>query len=621
MIMKKIFNYFVLVIIIGFGLWSCEDYLDVPPDASISEEDIFSKYQSFQGFVDQLYTYLVDYNNHTICVSPNLGGETIGSKPWSSGYHGAYGQYWSIVSDWSRSIYVGYGSATSNLDQRGLWDFCWEGSRICNIALRNLEKMVDATQEERDLIEGQARFFRAYYHWEIARAYGSIPYVDTLLNENNIRMPRYWEYTRNGKTYKNTQAVFERCVEDLDIAASKLPEIWDPEEAASGSNQPNLGRITKGAALALKAKVLLFSGSPLFNEDGGNGPNFNSDLLMRSAQAAWEVIKLANKGVYSLTNFDPNEDLDEYRRMFATVDGTFPYSEKETIFEKVDRRQTGASQFNNALSRTYSTGEVGGNAVIETATQNYVDKWEMADGTRYKPGRGVDGGYDDDPNRRWNGRDPRFRKTFWVNGDNIGKLTFNLYVGGKTRTANVKSPYFIHKFWPERVDNKNKDWRQFQYATPLLRLADIYLVYAEAIFEASGDANARAQGADLSAVDAVNRVRQRVGMPPVTANPVAYQTILEGHGEEANDPPFRRLIRNERAVELAFEGHYWWDIRRWKIANKVDKNLYRLDFDKDMTYTSREVVQQYVFESRHYWLPFPTNLTLMYEGWPQNPGW
>ncbi len=619
--MKKIVKQIIFSTLIVLSFWGCEDYLDVPPDATLTEDDVFGSYNTFQGFVDQLYTYLVDYNNHAICVSPNLGGETMGSKGWNSGYHGAYGNYWAIVNNSSRSIYVGYGNDANNLGQRGLWDFWSEGTRVCNLALLNLEKLTDGTAEQKALIEGQARFFRAYFHWEIVRAYGSIPYIDTLLTEDNIRMPRYWELEKNGKTYKNSQAVFERIAGDLDIAASKLPEIWDPSEAASGSNQPNLGRITKGAALALKAKALLFAGSPLFNEESGGPADFDTDFMNRAALAAWEVIKLADKGVYSLAEFDPGVDLDEYRRMFTTVDGVFPYSEKETIFQKVQSIGTGKGQFDNRLSRTYSTGHVGGNAVIENPTQQYTDKWEMADGTRYKPGNAAVGGYDDDETKRWNNRDPRFRDNFWVHGDVIGKLEFQLQVGGRTNTNDVQSPYFIHKFWPEGVDNQNKDWRQFQYATPLLRLADIYLIYAEAVFEGTGDANAKAPGANLSAVDAVNKVRSRVGMPTVSANPSAYQTILEGHGELASDPPFRRLLRNERAVELCFEGHYWWDTRRWKIAGLLEKNLYRLDFDKDVTYTSREVVQQYLFEPRHYWLPFPTDMTQYYEGWPQNPGW
>lgn len=625
--MKNLIKQIIFSMLIVAGIYGCEDYLDVPPDANILEEDIFGNYNSFQGFVDQLYEFLVDYNNHDLCISPNLGGETIGSKPWSSGYMGSYGLYWDLVdANINRSIYVGFPRADTKdgIQGIGIWDMGWRGARICNIALANFDMLTNATPEEKDLIKGQVHFFRAFLHWEIVRAYGSIPYVDTLLNEDNIKMPRFWTYQKNGKTYKNTQAVFERIADDLDIAATLLPEVWDPTELSQGANQPNMGRITKGAALALKAKALLYAGSPLFNEESGGAAEFNKDYMDRAAKAAYEVIKLADKGIYTLAEMDRGVDLDEYRQIFATVDGTFPYG-KETILQRIRERigwlRGGRPQFIYALSRTYSTGQLGGNAVIETPSQNYVDLFEMADGTRYKPGPGSQGGYDDDGDKRWNNRDPRFRKNFWVHGDQLGKVTLQLQVGGKHRTANVKTPYYIHKFWPEGVDMVNQNWGQFTYVTPLLRLSDVYLIYAEAVFEGTGDANAAASGAGLSAVDAVNIIRERAGMPPATANPVAYQSILEGHGESSDDPPFRRLIRNERAVELCFEGNYWWDNRRWKIARKLDKNLYRLDFDNNVTNTSREIVQEYLFEDRHYWLPFLTDLTKMYEGWPQNPGW
>ena len=623
--MKKIYKQIIFVIVVALGAWSCEDYLDVPPDANISEEDIFSNYNSFQGFVDQCYEFIVDYNSHAICVSGNLGGEVMGSKGWISGYHGSYGLYWALANDGGqRSIFNGYNSG-NGIHQNGIWDFCWDGARVCNIGLGNLELLTNATQDEKDIIKGQLHFFRAFLHWEVVRAYGAIPYVDTLLTADNIAMPRFWEYSKNGKTYKNTQAVYERIVDDLDLAVGLLPEIWDAPEALAGTNQPNLGRITKGAALALKAKALLFAGSPLFNEESGGSASFDTDYMNRAAQAAGEVIKLAEKGVYSLEEMIPDEDIDPYRQMFATVDGTYPYSAKETLLGRIRNRGKGRGRFNSSLSRLYSTGNggvnFGGNAPIETPTQNFLDKWEMADGTRYKPGKASEGGYDDDADKRWENRDPRFRKTFWIHGDDFGKFKLNCQVGGKDNSAVVLNPYFIHKYWPKGIDNKNKNWRQFDFSTPMIRLAEVYLIYAEAVFEGTGDPSASVSGVGMSAVDAVNKVRERAGMLPTTANPVAYQTTLEGHGETSSDHPFRLQVRNERNVELCFEGHYWWDTRRWKVAHTLDKNLYRLDFDKNVTYTSREVVQEYLFETRHYWLPFKTDVTLMYEGWPQNPGW
>ena len=142
--MKNIFKQIFLTTLVMLSLWGCESYLDVPPDANISQEDIFSNYNSYQGFVDQLYESMVDYNNHAICVSANLGGETMGSKGWNSGYHGSYGKYWDLVNNGSRSIFVGYGSSTNGVQERGLWDFAWVGARIANISLQNLHLLTNA---------------------------------------------------------------------------------------------------------------------------------------------------------------------------------------------------------------------------------------------------------------------------------------------------------------------------------------------------------------------------------------------------------------------------------------------------------------------------------------------
>lgn len=139
-----------------------------------------------------------------------------------------------------------------------------------------------------------------------------------------------------------------------------------------------------------------------------------------------------------------------------------------------------------------------------------------------------------------------------------------------------------------------------------MRLADVYLMYAEAVNEWKGDPNATADGYPLTALEAVNLVRRRAGMPEVTA------------GAEAYSGDFRELVLNERAVELAFEGHYWFDQRRWK--RRPDRILYDLRFDEDYTFFSREPVLNTVFLDRHWWLPFPSSISSVAD-FTQNPGW
>ena len=143
-------------------------------------------------------------------------------------------------------------------------------------------------------------------------------------------------------------------------------------------------------------------------------------------------------------------------------------------------------------------------------------------------------------------------------------------------------------------------WTQFRVISPSMRLAEVYLDYAEAVTAAYGPTGS-APGATMTAVDALNVVRERAGMPPVSAAATGY-------------PSFMDLVWNERNVELCFEGHFWWDIRRWYVAHLPEY--------KDYTYFNRPVFLVRTFEDpKHYWLPLPRNLVQLYEGMPQNPGW
>jgi hypothetical protein len=590
--MKKLKNLIIYSLpIIFFSFIGCEsDYLDRPAEADIFEEEVFGNYQNFQGFQDVMYSYIIDYNSAKITVGHNLTGETIAVQGWNSAQGASTGNYLQTLIQ-GRSNFNDYGGAQGTY---GIYQESWKGIRVSNLCLENINLLKDASAFEKQVLEGQAYFFRAYFHWEIVRAFGSIPYIDYTLSPENTELSRFWEY--KGKF--DYQAVTERIVEDMDKAAELLPEVWP-----NPSSQ--YGRATKGAALSVKAKALLYAGSPLMNQYSRKSPNFDMDYMRRAAEAAAEVLKLADKGVYELQPFA------DMKQMFARTDGSLPNS-PETIFQK-NKRAVGAGEVTTFLGRLYLPHQAifGGNAITEAVTQNFVDLYEMADGTKYIPGTSASGGYDDDNNKRWNGRDPRFRSNIYVDGDMAGfhPLTqLQLYVGGRTLNGgNTLSPYIVHKFWPLGVNQRDLGWNNFRYVTPHLRLAEIYLIYAEALFEATGNANATSSNYNMTAVEAVNKVRQRAGMPNVTANPVAY------------NGSFRELVRNERDVELAFEGHRWYDFRRWRKL--PDPILYKMTFDRNYTFFNREVIQPFIFEERNFWMPFPRNLTLLYEDFPQNPGW
>ena len=577
---------------------SCEEFLDKTPSAMISEKDVFSTYESFQGFFDPNYQEVINYNSHYMSTTMNIGGENYSYLGWSVTLYAYNGDYWKIsgISDASTSVFIssepGYGQSGSG---SGVWTGGWRGIRRCNMALNKLPLLTDATSEEIQLIKGQIYFFRAYYHQQIIEAFGGMPYIDTLLNvsePNHLPRPPYNE-------------VVEKIVADYDRAIALLPKDWD--ETAYGAKAPttNVGRATKGTALAYKAKCLLYAASPLMNNVVGNGYVYNVEYAKRAAAAGWEFISTLVPKYYDLVPWS------NYSDMFYKQDGTMPWT-KETIWQKV-RRNYGSGEYSSPLARQVCFPRLGGK-YCETTNQTFVDKFEMADGTRYK----VE--YDSDNAKRWDYRDPRFRKALYVDKDQQGlsPLTvIRMYVGSgsdKGTTQKIALPYIHHKYWPAGCNSIDKIYNNYRFVNPLMRLAEVYLDYAEAVTAAYG-ADGKAPGATLSAVNAINIVRARAGMPPTseaTAIANGYKSFME-------------QIWNERTVELCFEGHWWFDQRRWHIGH-LPENLpcIDLEFDKNWTPTSfkRVLFKTRVFEDpKHYWLPIPKNLVQQYPEMTQNPGW
>jgi starch-binding outer membrane protein, SusD/RagB family len=598
--MKKIIK-FLIVVFPVILFYSCEDYLEKTPLADVTDEDIFSTYENFQGFIDPMYSDVLSYTHIAIGNGLMYGGDVIGHM--RAGKWGNDGDYWGIIKLDGNGVFVknrgkwGYGpDEASNDNPKGMWSGSWSGIRKANIALEYFD-MLSGTEEENDLIKGQAHFFRAFFHWEIIRCFGGMPYIDkVLLPDDDMELARlsYQEST-------------DRIVEDLDMAASLLPEDWDLTVVGGARPGANAGKVTKGAALAFKAKALLYAGSPLMNGFSGNDFTYNKEYMEEAAAAAWEVIKMANEGLYALIPFE------NYRDMFARNDQTWPWT-TETIFQHVNtnvmgRNQIGKTTLGISHGRVFSPGRFQGNAINHTPNQLYIDRFEMADGTRYKEE------YDNDDTRRWEFRDPRFRQNVLVDRDQWGfheKTVLEFYEGGQDNGAgtNIFTPYIIKKYWPKGVnkyDNEGRD--DFKWVQPQMRLADVYLIYAEAVNEAYG-ANGSVPGASFTAVDAVNIVRNRAGMPDVNSTAAGYDS-------------FRELVWNERCVELCFEASYWMDIRRWYVGHLPEyKPIVDLVFDKDWTSFNRVVLQQRVFDNpKHYWLPIPRDQTLLYPEFSQNPGW
>ncbi|MCX6325165.1 MAG: RagB/SusD family nutrient uptake outer membrane protein [Bacteroidia bacterium] len=610
--MKRNITIISLFLMMVLLMVSCKDYLNIPPEADISEEQIFGTYASFQGFQDQLLNNLVDYNNHGARVTHSVGGEAL-SPSAQTVYNGNLGNYMYMLTN--RGIYCG---AESNMMSAGLYTSMWQNIRICNMCLEKLKSglLTDATDEQRDWLKGQAFFFRAYYNYEFVRSFGTMPYVDQVFTAEEQNMKRHWTYEKDGKTYKDVQAVFEKIVEDFDAAAELLPANWP-------SPNINWGRPSKLAALGFKAKALQFSASPLFNEQATGVADYDKDLLNRCAVACKEAIDLAVSLVGTQPAGMPAADADgltqwaNMRTAFATVDGTQPYTPEVLFHRTVDR--FGAPIVSQSTARNYGQNQLTGQKAA-MGSQNYLDKFEMKDGSRYSVL------YDKLPAIRWTNRDNRFKFNFYMHGDKVDKITLN-FSAAQLSTDGAQNSNAVRKFLCDNITKNNPGNSTF--CTPLLRLADIYLTYAEAVFESTGSYNTIPAGLSMTAEDAVNKIRLRAGQPNVAATLSFYSNNpLPGSCELASDPAFRLLYRNERAVELAYEGVYWFDIRRWKRGKLQDGvQLQALTFDVNSSKAiiestlKRVDVAAYVFKDQHYWMPFDPSLTRFTTEWEQNPGW
>jgi hypothetical protein len=326
--------------------------------------------------------------------------------------------------------------------------------------------------------------------------------------------------------------------------------------------------------------------------------------MKRAAAAAWDMIQLADQGYYSLVPFS------NYQDNFCKNDGTYPWT-TETIFMKMEwtAATRGEAFLGTKLGRVYTPSRMLGNSSCEGVNQLYVDKFEMADGSRYQTA------YDTDNVRRWDDRDPRFRMSIGTDRYKWGLAAqtvlrlWNTPATSDKTTDRIPTCYIVKKYWPLGANAFDRIYTNALFRTPLMRLADVYLIYAEAVNEAYGP-DGSVPGASLTAVGAVNKIRQRAGMPDVTAAATGYDS-------------FRDLVRNERNVELCFEGHYWDDIRRWYIAHLPEnKEIVDLIFDQNWTTFERRTILTRVFDDpKHYWMPIQNSQTQIYKEFYQNPGW
>ncbi len=623
------------------GLASCTDYLDKEERSIIDASQPYLNFRNFQGFVEELYTAMPIMTGHQYHSAWNFGEDDYWEPQESRQLPNAIdqGNYWG----WNECFYSyfkekqgGMNTGTpermiNDVSTKGyLYGLCWFGIRKANIGIANLDKLVDATQEEKNLIAGQLYFFRAWNHFMLMQYWGGLPYIDVVLDANSVfNLPRL-----------NYQATAEKAAEDFQKAADLLPIDWDQTAAGKATLGKNAVRINKVMALAYKGKDLLWAGSPMMNQESTGNATYNADFCKRAADAFAEALKICEEtGRYELA------DWDHYQEIFYTYKQNKLNGLKEVLFwENMATCHIGVWRWN--LVNDWRPPLINNSGIKCYPAANYTDYFGMANGLPIPDITKPDAASGYNPEYPYKDRDPRFYYNFIydavktvLDGSKIlkdglpdeHKQYASLYEGGLYRTDTPSKCVFtgyMNKKFTSQYMNDFDDYKEGTVLVmPLMRLADVYLMYAESAAAGYGSATASASGYSLSAVGAINKVRARAGVAGVDSK-------FLGSVDD-----FMSEVRRERAVELSFEGHRFTDLRRWLLLDKAPYNKKTaVYFDRAADQSDKERyanpkenhvlnLREVVLTERKYtlpkhnWFPFPQKDVQMYPEFAQNPGW
>ncbi|MFD2287889.1 RagB/SusD family nutrient uptake outer membrane protein [Pedobacter petrophilus] len=617
--MKKVYIIFLSLLLLTAT--ACKKYLDVVPSEYTTEDDVYFNIDLTEQALARLYNAL-----------PNDLGSDITAYTDESYHHwfdngGAIDAYKFNLGSWS---------ITDN--PLGNWGGKYQDIRRANIFIDRID-LVPIPLDRKAYYEiwvprykAEARFLRAQYYFELFKRYGAVPLLTSPadIDPNDLGKT---QYTRNS---------VDEIVGFITSECDEIAKILPVSQADA-----QIGRITKGAALALKTRVLLTAASPLFNgnplyssirnSDGKQlfNATYDREKWKKAADAAKEVIDL---GIYSLYNPFPNNPVQNYAAQFYNRDYT------ETILPRIITNNTDieGNQLPNGppfkgngkftpLQELIDAYEMNNGYPINQPGSQYAiaGTWsgQMWDGLKFQPVSNISNMYKN--------RDPRFYASIFFQYslwrfDAMKRATkFAWWGNGNGQTdgwATSKSGtnpwgYNIRKWVSPDVD-RNANTGTARRNFPIFRLAEIYLSYAEAM-------NEYLSAPDASVYQYLNLVRSRVSMPQLPVLP-----------EDQTKDGMRRRIQNEYRVEFAFEGHRFWDVRRWLIAKTTQNGQFHVlnarPSTAELSATGLDInseaagvavlykpvtIQDRVFADKHYLMPIPQTEIDKNPELKQNYGW
>ena len=607
------------------GFSSCTDYLERDEASVLSKEDAFKNFNNFQGYVEVMYNVIPDFSRHYWVSSFNWGEDeviTTGNGEYLMGFQIDNGNYRSYFNNGAcfldREWYVDAkpGGSGARFD-KALWGGGWYAIRQANVGLKALEDglLVDATQEQRNFIEGQLRYFRGWFYFQLCSYWGGLPYMTEPLDPSaQFNLPRM-----------SYQECADLMIADFKRAAELLPVDWDKTATGRPTQGKNEFRPNKIWALSYLGKAALYAGSPLMAQGvDSNSKEYDAARCKTAADALGQVLTMVENGEtqYKLVDFEDYSTLFYSRKDFLVPGGT------EAIVRHVTYN---ADSYWRQMNSYQLSAICNGDGIILHPSANYVNYYGMANGL---PLDDANSGFS--KSQPWKDRDPRFYHDIIYDGVKMIKSPTpdhkpyqyaNFYEGGNgvnDPKSTSRTGYLNYKFIPIGANTSDNDYGWgFHMSISYLRLADVYLMYAEAAAEGYGSAKGKSPNCSLTAEDAINVIRDRAGVEHVNA---AYTGSLE---------KFMSEVRRERAVELSFEGHRFNDLRRWKLLTEYPYNIKTCQkFDRDGEFDPNvdpkenkvknfreETIIKRALSKKHYWLPFKTDDVTMYPEFGQNPGW
>lgn len=571
---------------------SCKKFLEKPVSSEVNLEDIFSSKAKTEEFLWKVYQTASIFEFPYYWSASEVGY-----------YH--YGFTYTIS-----AAATDEGDAFENLTgaeafNNGNWgptniyfyefrsEFCYRGIRNANIFIENIDK-APFSDTEKKAMKAEAIFLRTLMHFDLMQRLGGISIVDKVLKVASaedipgVREPR-----------STLEETVNFIVKSCDEAAKDLPNVYESRYR---------GRIVKGAALALKSRTLLYAASDLFNEGydvPSNTPGFKPELIRYTTgdrQTRWKLAADASKAVLDWANesgwcalyYGKTNPVDRYEEIFIN---------SSNINEVILDAGLIGTNTNNYYVRFLTPGTIvytGSDPVNVGITFNFTKQYQKANGTDQTWNETPGVAY---PYSQYRAKltelDPRFQASVFYSGEEWSRGTgvkYNFYEQATKKLDRYNGVGFLRKF-AKGVSNASSPtprWITF-------RLAEFYLNYAEALNEINGPAS--------EIESALKAIRDRVNMPAIT-----YTDQLD----------MREKIRRERNVELAFEEHRYFDVRRWKIAGQegvMKGGMWGLKLTGGASPTYKlEKFEDRKWEDKMYLYPFKqSEVDLGYL--VQNPGW